>query len=80
MHAQLTYFDGPRSPELVAAGDRGNRERIRPAIEAAGLDGELVTNYTLRQPDGAEVIIITTTDAGLDRGQTGCPGQRAPAG
>ena len=69
MHAQLTYFDGPRSPELVAAGDRANRERIRPAIEAAGMDSELVANYTLRQPDGGEVVItITESAAGLDRG------------
>ena len=28
MYAQLTYFDGPRSPELIAAADRANRERI----------------------------------------------------
>ena len=28
MFAQLTYFDGPRSPELIAAAERANRERI----------------------------------------------------
>lgn len=69
MYAQLTFFDGPRSPELVAAGDRAARERIQPAMAAAGMNGELVANYTLRQPDGGEVVItITTTAAGLDRG------------
>ena len=34
MYAQLTYFDGPRTPELVAAADRAGRERIERAIMA----------------------------------------------
>ena len=33
MYAQLIYFDGPRSAELVAASERAGRERITPAIE-----------------------------------------------
>ena len=31
MYAQLTYFDGPRTPEQTAADDFGARERIIPA-------------------------------------------------
>ena len=37
MYAQLTYFDGPRSPELVAAADFGARERVVPMAKRAGV-------------------------------------------
>lgn len=71
MYAQLTYFDGPRSPELVAASDRARDERIKPAMaEADDLAGQLVASYTLRRPDGGEVIVtITDTAEALERGQ-----------
>ena len=70
MYAQLTYFDGPRSPELVAANDRADRERILPAMMAAPLmQAQLIANYTLRQPDGGQVVVtITSTAEALDRG------------
>jgi hypothetical protein len=54
MHAQLTYFDGPRTPEQVAAADFAVRERIAPA--ASTVPG-LVCVYRLRRDDGAEVVV-----------------------
>ncbi len=66
MYAQLTYFDGPRSAELVAASERAGRERISPAITAdPRLKDELVALYVLRQPNGGEVIvsIVQSEDA-----------------
>ena len=36
MYAQLTYFDGPRTPEQVAASDFAGRERIQPAVSDLG--------------------------------------------
>jgi hypothetical protein len=71
MFAQLTYFDGPRSAELVAAIDRANRERISPAIQAdPWLRTEFIANYELRRPDGGEVIIsIVNSEEALRRGQ-----------
>lgn len=70
MYAQLVWFDGPRSPELVAAADYGGRHRITPAlltdpIVAAGH----VATYVLRQPDGTQVVVTLAEDeATLDRG------------
>jgi len=59
MYAQLTYFDGPRSPELIAAAERANRERIEPAIMARpDLREELVATYVLRRPDGGEISVV----------------------
>jgi len=59
MHAQLTYFDGPRSPELVTAADRASRERIIPAILARSeLRNDLVGLYQLRRPDGGEITVV----------------------
>ncbi len=71
MFAQLTYFDGPRSPELVAASDFAGRERVWPAILAdPGAREDHIATYVLRQDDGAEVVVvITKTGAGLDRGR-----------
>ena len=36
MYAQLTYFDGPRTPQQLAAADIAGRERIRPALSSLG--------------------------------------------
>lgn len=71
MYAQLTYFDGPRSPELVAAGDRARRERIEPTLVAdPQLRDQLVASYTLRQHDGSEVVvIIVESEDALRRGR-----------
>ncbi|MFD9699901.1 hypothetical protein [Lentzea sp. NPDC059081] len=54
MYAQLTYFDGPRSPEQLAAADFAARHRIAPT--AAAVPGTLTT-YVLRRADGAEVVV-----------------------
>jgi len=69
MHAQLTYFDGPRSPELVTAADRASRERIIPAILARpALRNDLVGLYQLRRPDGGEItVVIVEHEDTLDR-------------
>ncbi|MDQ2748139.1 MAG: hypothetical protein ABI775_02710 [Pseudonocardiales bacterium] len=71
MYAQLTYFDGPRSAELVAAGERAGRERVQPAIAAhPELADQLVASYAFRQPDGGEVIVvITKTEQALRAGR-----------
>ena len=70
MYAQVVRFDGPRSPELVAASERAGRERLTPAVLA---DPEVVAahvaTYVLRAPDGGELIVIVSdTEAALDRG------------
>ncbi len=63
MYAQLTYFDGPRSPELIAAADRAGRERIEPAILArSDLRDDLVAVYVLRRPDGGEITLVIVQD------------------
>lgn len=69
MYAQLTIFDGPRSPELVAATERAERERIEPLIEAhPEIRDEMVVRYMLSQPDGGSaVLVITNSEASLDR-------------
>ena len=54
MYAQLTYFDGPRSPEQLAAADFADRERILPAV--SGL-GQPIRAYRLRRDDGSQVVI-----------------------
>ncbi len=71
MYAQLVYFDGPRSAELVAANERAGRERIEPAMYADPQQRAAhVATYALRQPDGGEVvIIICDSEADLDRGR-----------
>ena len=68
MHVQLTYFDGPRTPEQVAAGDRAGRERIAPAV--LGVPG-MVGAYLCRRDDGSEVVIMIaeTEQALLDAQQ-----------
>jgi hypothetical protein len=71
MYAQLNYFDGPRSPELVAASDFGGRERIWPAILADPVTREgHVATYVLRQDDGGEIaVVIVKSLAALERGR-----------
>ena len=69
MFAQLTYFDGPRSAELVAASERAGRERITPAIEGdAQLRDQLVAVLVCRHADGGEVVVsVMKTRAAIDR-------------
>jgi hypothetical protein len=54
MYAQLTYFDGPRKPEELAAHDFAARERILPAVTALG---HWIRIYVLRRDDGAQVVV-----------------------
>lgn len=71
MYAQLTYFDGPRSAELVAAAARARTERIEPAMMAdARLREALVANFVLRTGDDGELVItIVKSEEDLRRGQ-----------
>ena len=63
MYAQLTYFDGPRTPEQLAAADFAGRERITPAVSK--LDHSLRV-YLLRRQDGSEIIVtIAETEQAL---------------
>ena len=66
-HARLLYFDGPRTPEQVAAADFGGRQRIWPAIrELSGL----VSVYLLRGHDlGWIVVTFATSVDTLDAAQ-----------
>ncbi len=72
MIAQIAYFDGPRSPEVIAASERAGRERIMPAVSAdhevrAGHRG----TFVLRQPDGTQLVLVLADSAAtLDRGNT----------
>jgi hypothetical protein len=54
MYAQLTYFDGPRSPGQLAAADFAGRERILPAVSSLG---QPIRVYRLRRDDGSQVVI-----------------------
>lgn len=69
MFAQLTIFDGPRAPELVAAAARAVRDRIDPLIDAhPDVRDDLVVRYQLSQPDGGSaVLVIARTQESLDR-------------
>ena len=63
MYAQLTYFDGPRSPEQVAADDFAARERIVPAVSKLGHSYRV---YVLRRDDGSRVVVsIADTEQAL---------------
>jgi hypothetical protein len=55
MYAQLTYFDGPRTPEQIAAADFADQERITPAVSKLG---HRLSVYGLRRDDGSEVTIV----------------------
>lgn len=69
MYAQVTFFDGPRSPEVVAASEHAGRDRLQPAIENdPQMRDELISLLVLRRQDGAEMIVaVTRTEAGLTR-------------
>jgi hypothetical protein len=69
MYAQLTMFDGPRSPELLAAAERATNERIIPLIDSnTEIRDDLVATYELRQADGGHaVLIISRNEATLDK-------------
>jgi hypothetical protein len=57
-HARLLYFDGPRTPEQVAAADFGGRERIWPAIR--DLSG-LISVYLLRGHNHGWIVVMFAT-------------------
>jgi hypothetical protein len=67
MLAQVMQFDGPRSPEMLAAADRAGRDRLGPIMLAhPKMREELVAVVVLRQDDGAErVILIVHSAEGL---------------
>lgn len=54
MYAQLTYFDGPRTPEQIAADDFAGRQRIQPAVSKLG---HCFRVYVLRRDDGSQVVV-----------------------
>lgn len=61
MHAQLVIFDGPQSPELLAAAELADTQRILPLIEAdSRIRDDIVARYDLRQPDGGRAILVVT--------------------
>lgn len=61
MHAQLVIFDGPQSPELLAAADFADSRRIRPLIETSSrIRDDIVARYDLRQPNGGRAILVVT--------------------
>ncbi|MFC0110680.1 hypothetical protein [Kibdelosporangium aridum] len=49
MHAQITYFDGPRSPEEIAAAEYAGTHRIAPLVATFGN----VQTYVLQRDDGS---------------------------
>ena len=59
MYAQLTYFDGPRTPEQLTAEDLAGQERILPAVSKLG---HPLRVYLLRRHDGSE-IVVTIADS-----------------
>jgi hypothetical protein len=68
MYAQLMLFDGPQSPEVVAAADRADVQRIRPLLEAnPQVIDDVVAQYDLRQADGGRALLMVTgAEATLD--------------
>ena len=54
MYAQLTYFDGPRTPEQIAASDFSGRERIMPAVSQLGHRFRV---YVLRRDGGGALSV-----------------------
>jgi len=54
MYAQLTYFDGPRTPEQQAAEEFASQERLLPAVSQLG---QAFRVYRLRHDDGSMVVI-----------------------
>lgn len=72
MYAQMLHFDGPRSPELVAAAEYAGRERVGPAVAADPIAGPAhVATFVLRRPDGGEVVLtVFDTQEALYRSRT----------
>ena len=70
MHAQALSFDGPRSPELVAASERAGRERIGPAIRShPEIVEKMAAVIVMRRPDGGELTVtIAETEDAIRRG------------
>ncbi|WP_330475344.1 hypothetical protein [Terrabacter sp. C0L_2] len=68
MHAQLVIFDGPQSPELLAAAELADSQRIRPLVEShPQIRDDIVARYDLRQPDGGRAMLtVTGSEATLD--------------
>jgi hypothetical protein len=67
MHAQFTFFDGPATPEQLAADDFAGRERILPAVRELGHWFRL---YRMQRPDGSRVYVtIAETEQALLDGQ-----------
>jgi len=54
MYAQLTYFNGPRTPQQLAAADFAGRERVLPAVSKLS---HCLRVYLLRRHDGSEVVV-----------------------
>ena len=54
MHAQLTYFDGPQTPEQLAAADFAAQERILPTVSKLG---HPLRVYLLRRHDGSGIVL-----------------------
>ena len=54
MHAQITCFRGPRSPQQVAAAEFAGHERVLPAVEALGLPFH---GYRMLGADGTEIVV-----------------------
>lgn len=71
MYAQLIHFDGPRSPELIAAAERAGRERVMPAVLGdPQVASDHVCTYVLLRPDGGETVLTITNSAEtFDRAQ-----------
>ncbi|MGN6606364.1 MAG: hypothetical protein ACTHMS_05055 [Jatrophihabitans sp.] len=70
MYAQIAWFDGPRSAEVVTANDTAGRHRLMPALAA---DAEVRAShrgtFVLRQPDGTELVLVLADDErAFDRG------------
>lgn len=55
MHAQLTYFDGPRTAEQIAADDFAARERIVPAVSKLG---HRFRYYVLQGDNGSRIVVV----------------------
>lgn len=68
MHAQLLVFDGPRSPELVAAAELADSRRIKPLLEShPAIRDDIVARYDLRQPDGGRaMLVVSGSESTLD--------------
>jgi hypothetical protein len=67
MLAQVLQFDGPRSPEVLAAADRAGRDRLTPIMLAhPTMREEMVALLVLRQDDGSDQnILIVQSPEGL---------------